>query len=58
MSQDEKDYLLSVIINKKVNMYLIYWCKNLKEYNDAINTNDRKLTIDEFMKIRKAVRPC
>lgn len=57
MSQDEKDYLLSVIINKKVNMYLLYWCKNLKEYNDAINTNDRKLTIDEFMKIRKVVRP-
>lgn len=58
MSQDEKDYLLSVIINKKVNMYLLYWSRNLKEYNDAINTNDRKLTIDEFMKIRKAVRPC
>ena len=57
MSQDEKDYLLSVIINKKVNIYLLDWCKNLKEYNVAINTNDRKLTIDEFMKIRKVVRP-
>ena len=57
MSQDEKDYLLSVIINKKVNMYLLYCCKNLKEYNDAINTSDRKLTIDEFMKVRKVVRP-
>ena len=54
---NDKDYLFSLIVNKLVDLFILKYCDSAAEYNQMISCQNRKITTDEYMKLRKLVRP-
>lgn len=55
MIEKNKDYLYNLIFQKQVNIFLLANCDTKESYNSIMVSPQRRLTQDEFVKLKKEI---